>query len=312
MNTVLSAQQSSSEPAPFAIEFQHVCECYVCAGTETEAAFERSFFGRIFSWVRCRGCGMVYQQPKIRRSSLHQIYNSDTYWKLGSSSSQGQRVGYDNYVLGEPYRLAQARQRARFLARRIPPGGSVLDLGSAAGYSLKALQELGLRSRGIELSEEMVRFGRERFDIELEAGDFDELSMESDSWDAVTAWGCDSNFFDPRATFQNIRRILKPGGVFVFNFFDFDHWAKPLLGEFKLVYNAIYYFNRENCDRLLRSVGLEPTYRAMEFQYTCLDEIFLMTNRQWLRRLVTSMNVHRSLIRLPILGSYVVVARKPG
>ena len=300
------------------IDFEEVPTCYVCASTKRIPAFEKSFFDHSFHWVRCSDCGLVFQSPRLTKESLDLIYNSELYWHGRSDanpppaeSAEELRLGYNNYEMGHPYRMAQARQRVRALSRHLPPGSRVLEVGCAAGFFLAALKQAGYDATGIELSAAMAEYGRSRLDVDIQLGDFDQLEVPPESYDGITAWGCDSNFHDVRETYSHMVEALRPGGILAFNYFDFDHPARILQGSFKQVYNAIYYFNRSNVTRLLNSLGLEIVSHSTEFQYTCLEEVASMTGRRGLQTLARTLGIQRSMLRLPIVGSYLLLARKP-
>ena len=299
------------------ISFEPVPTCYVCASTTRTPAFDLSFFDHPFQWVRCSDCGLVFQSPRLTKGSLDLIYNSELYWRGRSDatpppaeSTDELRLGYNNYEMGHPYRMAQARQRVRALSRHLPTGSRVLEVGCAAGFFLSALKQAGFDATGIELSAAMAEYGRSRLDVDIQVGDFDQLEIPPGSYDGIAAWGCDSNFHDVRKTYSHMVEALRPGGILAFNYFDFDHPARILLGSFKRVYNAIYYFNRSNVTRLLNSLGLEIVSHSTEFQYTCLEEVASMTGRRGVQTLARTLGIQRSMLRLPIVGSYLLLARK--
>jgi len=299
------------------IAFEPVLTCYVCASTRRTPAFDLSFFDHSFKWVRCSDCGLVFQSPRLTKSSLDLIYNSELYWRGRSEvanppahSTEEIRLGYNNYERGHPYRLAQARQRVLALSNHLPSGSRVLEVGCAAGFFLSALKQAGYHATGIELSAAMAEYGRSRLDVDIQVGDFDQLEIPSGSYDGIAAWGCDSNFHDVRKTYSHMVEALHPGGILAFNYFDFDHPARVFLGSFKRVYNALYYFNRRNVASLLSSLDLEIVSHSTEFQYTCLEEIASMTGRRGVQTLARTFGVERSMLRLPILGSYLLLARK--
>ncbi|MGI5842568.1 MAG: class I SAM-dependent methyltransferase [Candidatus Xenobium sp.] len=300
-----------------AIAFEPVPTCYVCASTAHTPAFKLSFFDQTFQWVRCSDCGLVFQSPRLTKSSLDLIYNSELYWRGHSDAAQPPadntdelRLGYNNYEMGHPYRLAQAGQRVQALSRHVPSGSRILEVGCAAGFFLSALKKAGYQGTGIELSAAMADYGRSRLAVDIQVGDFDHLEIPPGSYDGIAAWGCDSNFHDVRKTYSHMVEALRPGGILAFNYFDFDHPARLLLGSFKRVYNAIYYFNRRNVARLLTSLDLEIVSHSIEFQYTCLEEVASMTGRPGVRTLAGALGIERRMLRLPILGSYLLVARK--
>jgi SAM-dependent methyltransferase len=290
--------------------FVPVEQCYVCGSRRRTPAFEGWFFGRRFHWVRCAECRLVYQDPKVSRASLQRIYNSTLYWHAGDDPQPPGRVGYVDYARDDSHRLRQARQRMQTVSRFLPPGSRLLDVACATGFFVKVARDGGMDARGVDISEEMARVGRERYGVDIETIDFDLLEAPTGSLDAITIWGSDSNFYDPAATFRKVHGLLRDGGFVFFSFWDFDHPARPLLGHFKLTYNALYHWNRDNLSRLLASTGLAPRRTTMEWQYTTLGYVCAMTGRLRLRSLLARVGLDDTVLNIPTLSGFVVAAQK--
>ena len=96
---------------------------------------------------------------------------------------------------------------------------------------------------GIDISEGMLSVGKEKIKklgkeniITLELGDSENLRFKDDTFDAViVAFGV-RNFENLSKGIEEIRRVLKPNGVFLVLEF-----SKPHLFPFKQLYN--FYFN---------------------------------------------------------------------
>ena len=74
--------------------------------------------------------------------------------------------------------------------------------------------------------------------------------------------------------------------------------------------NEYSWVNRSNVTRLLNSLGLEIVSHSTEYQYTCLEEVASMTGRRGVQTLARTLGIQRSMLRLPIVGSYLLLARK--
>jgi len=106
----------------------------------------------------------------------------------------------------------------------LAPGETVLDLGSGAGIdAFLAAQRVGATGRvlGVDMTPEMIekaRAGAERggyTQVEFRQGRLEALPVEDASVDAVTS-NCVINLVpDKSAVFQEVARVLKPGGRLV-------------------------------------------------------------------------------------------------
>jgi SAM-dependent methyltransferase len=294
-----------------ALTFEPLTECAVCGGHDFTPAYQRQYLGADFHWTRCRDCRLLFQNPRPSRASLSAIYNSDFYWQGDQRSEDGRRMGYKSYEKDDVQRLELGRQRMQLLSRHLPNGGHILDIGCATGFFLKNAQDAGMTGLGVELSEEMARYGRETYGVDVRAVDFDDLPLQPETFDAVAFWGCDSNFFDPRGLFERIHQVLKPGGYVYFNFWDFDHPLRPvLLGDNKILYNSLFCFNKKNIAMLLERTGYQTLSLKGEWRRVTVDSVLAWTGHHRLLALTRKLGLPEIPIWLPALTGYIVLAQK--
>ncbi|MGE0490652.1 MAG: class I SAM-dependent methyltransferase [Vulcanimicrobiota bacterium] len=291
------------------LEFSPVGACAACGSDHFESAYRRRFLGHDFHWSRCNHCRLVFQNPSLKPSSLWAIYNSDFYWLKDERSEHGHRMGYKDYARDEAFRLKLGRQRIRELSKYLSPRSSLLDIGCATGFFLKAAQELGYAAQGVELSADMARFGRQQYGVDITIADFSQFELPAASFDAITFWGCDSNFYQP--PFARVHGLLKPRGYVYFNFWDFDHPLRPLLlGDSKILYNSLFCFNRYNTRLLLAQAGFELLEMTSEWRWVRLDSALALTGHSRLRNLARRLGLADSALWLPCPTGYLVLARK--
>jgi SAM-dependent methyltransferase len=88
----------------------------------------------------------------------------------------------------------------------------VLDVGCGAGGMLAPLSRYG-QVTGIDTSEELVRFCRERGFERVEVGSGDQLPVERESVDLVTLFDIIEHVPDDVRVLRECRRALAPGGL---------------------------------------------------------------------------------------------------
>jgi arsenite methyltransferase len=112
-----------------------------------------------------------------------------------------------------------------FSLRRLPVGEHVVDVGSGAGFdSFVAAGQVGDTGKvvGVDMTPEMLARSRRTAaamglsNVEFREGLAEALPVE-DGWaDAVISNGVVNLCADKRAVFDDIRRVLRPGGWFQF------------------------------------------------------------------------------------------------
>jgi arsenite methyltransferase len=138
------------------------------------------------------------------------------------------RLGYDSSTVDAlPGRAVEsfAGVGNPFELRRLEPGERVVDVGSGAGFdSFVAATQVGETGAviGIDMTDEMLAKSTETAGmlghghVEFRKGLAEQMPVE-DGWaDAVISNGVINLCADKRAVFDEIRRVLRPGGVLQF------------------------------------------------------------------------------------------------
>ena len=131
------------------------------------------------------------------------------------------------------------RRRAIRLIKPFNPV-QILDVATGTGdLAIAALKTGAHKITGIDISEEMLAFGRLKLErlglnnqIILQKGDSEQLEFADASFDAVTVAFGVRNFEHLERGLSEIFRVLKPGGAFCVLEF-----SKPRLFPFKQLYN---------------------------------------------------------------------------
>lgn len=189
-----------------AVPSLHVA-CCLCGEDRPRTMFEQP------PWrvVRCEGCGLVYTLPRLSPEQIRAMYQT-AYW----TSEQAKEFGYTDYLRDRELYLATYRMRRHVITRRKPKPGRVLDVGSAAGYFLATLKEIGWECHGIELSEYMAQRSRELFGLEdVRSGSILDAAYPAKHFDVISFWDVIEHLENPLPHLQKARELLADDGILV-------------------------------------------------------------------------------------------------
>ncbi len=145
---------------------------------------------------------------------------------------------------------------ARALASRLPATARVLDAGCGTGGMLAALRRRRplWRCEGVDLSAVAVEFCRERGLDEVRAGDVHALPFGDEVFDAVLSLDVLSHAgVDEVGALDEMRRVLRPGGVLVVNVAAFP----SLRGGHDEAVESVRRYRRAGLVPLMEGRGLE-------------------------------------------------------
>jgi SAM-dependent methyltransferase len=91
---------------------------------------------------------------------------------------------------------------------------SVLDIGSAAGFFLKAAKDKGItKLKGIEISDFASNYCKKTFSIDVIKSPFEKATI-NEKFDIITSWFFIEHLMDPLTAIERIYNVLNDGGVF--------------------------------------------------------------------------------------------------
>jgi SAM-dependent methyltransferase len=168
-------------------------------GTPVSRLRDRVAFSQDPPWrlVACRECGLLYRNPVERPFEVESIYARDCpSTELLEALHVAQRKSY----------TAQARR----LARMLPRGATVLEVGSYVGAFLTAARDEGLKATGVDINPAVNAFTRS---LGLTVRDGELASLDVEPVDAIAVWNTFDQLSDPRGLLTAAAARLKPGGI---------------------------------------------------------------------------------------------------
>jgi len=213
--------------------------------------------------VKCNNCGLVYVNPRVKPETIVNAY-TDAVDEL--------------YVSQEEGRLRTFTQALQLVNEFAPGKGRILDVGCAAGFFLNVAKQDGWEAIGVEPSQWMSEWGRQRFGVEIVNGILREANFPEESFDVVTMWDVLEHTLDPMIELAEVNRILKPGGLVIINFPNVGSKLARLAGSKWWFFLSVhlYHFTPKTMTTMLEKNGFNVLKMKRHFQTLNLEHLVKM------------------------------------
>ena len=153
--------------------------------------------------VLCPVCGVVRTSPRLTDESLATFYDNE-YRPL----YEGSLTAKEDFL---ELQLARGLNIRHFVSDLLQPGGSVVDLGCGAGWTLLPFREAGHPVAGCDLGSSFLEAGRAR-GLDLRHGDHTTLK-DIAPFDLIILSHVFEHITDPRKLMAEIKPMLAPAGL---------------------------------------------------------------------------------------------------
>jgi SAM-dependent methyltransferase len=239
--------------------------------------------------VRCRNCGLVYQNPRPAIEEMSRHYPPEYV-----SYAPNPVVRRTPWLLRRAYDYG-VRKRVRTVTR-VADRGALLDVGCATGTFLLGMRRYtGLALTGVEISLHAAAVALAE-GLDVRVGTLEEARFPDAAFDIVTLWDVFEHLHDPTGSLVEIARILKPGGGVVIRVPNLDSWDARLFGRYWAGLDAprhTYVFDLQNLRNMLGAAGftdLEMRCNIGSYPTFALSVRFWLTGRgvapEWRRRIM--------------------------
>jgi ubiquinone/menaquinone biosynthesis C-methylase UbiE len=241
-----------------------------------------------FKLVECTRCALRYLSPRPLASTISAWY-PDRYKAYKKKSVRLERIddvldaiwkSYLRVFLSGTYPIFYYPRHAAELAT---PGRAprLLDVGCGSGDKLRYIRRRSdWQTYGVDFSVQAVENANARGagDVRLTKGDA--LPFEDSFFDAVMSWHSLEHHYSPKATMQEVARVLRPGGYGIFAVPSGNNAGLRMFGRYWGPLEAprhLYHFTAETLTRLFDEVGLKIHKVYYDFSFYGLfleEEIF--------------------------------------
>ena len=205
---------------------------------------------------RCNDCKLFIKDKPLPKEALKEQLKDFLLSACWKESSLKDRMENAEYQLNRLHTIASP--------------GKLYDVGAASGFFMTAAQSQGWEVRGNDISKAAVKFAKENFDLDIDYGFFEDVTLEEASYDAVVMWNTLEHTHDPVETVMHARKALKPGGLLYIKVPEM-----PTVSLLRTYYDPYHFFefNVKNLSNFLSSSGfkelhIEKLWRRTEISAT--------------------------------------------
>ena len=225
-------------------ELDEAKSCNLCKSSDFVIVIDGQY-GKI---VRCKSCGLMYRRTMLGH------YPIDLY---GGAEHHLQQV--------ENKQILQLQDYAKSLPiaeQHLQKSGSertLLEIGSYYGEFLRLAKERGYRVTGLEPNSGLAEHCRTRYpEMTIHSSFLRDAKFPDNSFDVVCLFHVIEHMNYPLEELQEIRRILKPGGIAVIETPRYDTlWFRVLKErERSVIPEHFFFFTRSSLSQMAKTAGL--------------------------------------------------------
>jgi SAM-dependent methyltransferase len=201
-----------------------------------------SDYGKIWDLSRCNNCTHVFANPCPSQEFIQSLYG------------EVEDPAYQEEARG---RSKNFNRILKSLANIHPGRGILFDVGAATGILLDISRKHGWQVDGIEPSAWATGVARDKYNLEIREGIFEEAILPEKHYTVVTMVDFIEHIPHPLNAISIAHRILLPGGTLCLVTPDINSLAARVFGQKWWHYRPghLGYFSKKSLDFLLQSTG---------------------------------------------------------
>lgn len=221
--------------------------CNLCGNNETKLLFDKDGYKH----VKCNSCGLIYVNPRLKdpTEALDSFYTSDKT--------------PDDFTKDLISRNYSVKRQKKFCAElkkieRYRKLNKLLDVGCSFGGFLYAAKNSGWEAKGVEVTYEVGKHGKELHDLDIFFGTLEEAPFTASSFDVIRLNNIIEHIPGPSEFFTKINSLLRKGGLLVVSTPNYDSLSVLVCGK-KWIYfdgqHHLFLFTPTTLKKLLAKSG---------------------------------------------------------
>lgn len=283
-----------ADPTPFQRELSDWPDAERLTGPEFLERLERHF-------IFVRDVAAYRERFAPKRSLLDQTHFGNFHQKLGQILMLQERTSPADWWLKQKfndglsglannlYGVVQGRFLEAYIGRRFGPGVTVVDLGCGPGYFTDQIAATGATVLGVDPSEDYIDLARSRA---AHGAQFEQMAVGTPhGCDAIATDSADIVFMSDallfyfvtaeaeqtaeiEILFSDIRRVLRPDGLFINVEPHYLFWLAPWLGRTEAPFTVLTEYRKKSFSVTPTISELIQAYASGGFQVAWMDELY--------------------------------------
>jgi 2-polyprenyl-3-methyl-5-hydroxy-6-metoxy-1,4-benzoquinol methylase len=226
--------------------------CDLCGSESYQVFTEKGRGGIGLNTVICKGCGLVYTNPRLSERENAEFYHNN-YWGEYKNQSDPDDAFFKR-------RLPKIRSMLGQLRPFLKPGVKVLEVGCSVGALLWSMKEtVGATGQfvGVEAHHGHAKFAREVKGLDVREGLLQELThrLQLNHFDLIVMNHVLEHTTSPTEVFVTLRKLLKPTGIFVVEVPNVEAPGSRLSHFFHVAHH--FNFSPRTLQRLAQKTGFK-------------------------------------------------------
>ncbi len=227
------------------IDTQEMAPCDLCGSL----GFKEYWAYDDFSYVQCKNCGLIHQNPQPEPDEISNMYAEDYFDFI----SKNQNAFFNLMKL--------SLQDIDFdrITNECLNDKRILDIGCSTGLLLNHLSLEGWETVGVEICKDSAQYARDHFDLSIHDKTLFECNFPDDYFPVIHFSHVIEHVPGPADFLKEVYRILKPGGYIIVTTPNVDGlFAKIFRRNWRLAQtDHLFLFSKRNLTVLLEQCGFE-------------------------------------------------------
>ncbi len=206
---------------------------------------------------RCGACSHVWADLSLDPEAIQRLYQRSYFFGDEYGNYLEDRRIIEKNFAG---RLATLRRFLTASHRRL------FEVGCAYGFFLNAARSLFESVRGIDVSEDAVRYATRELGLDVSCGDLLAADFSGQTFDVVCMWDTIEHLAAPRRYIETVAAHMPPGALIAVTTGDIGSLnARVQKGRWRLIHppTHLHYFTRRSLSALLERCG----FRVIHVEY---------------------------------------------